>query len=737
MTEQNPWAGPFEILADSGNVPWTESCPKMQNNKALSGGAAECGFANEEILYTEGGCFAQHETLYNWAQAQSCNVVNIFMDAQMKINTLVTQVNENDNSETIIINNTCSSYGDSGATCDTVTIKHINLDQTNVVSMKAVQGALVSNETQQMLNLTIMQSATSMVKGLSLNPQSSMSSNMINAFMRTGVTINTNIQQTCKTTNTQLIEINNTNYDTVHISDAIMKQSSNTTQQCLQLTVNHNKLLQSITASLSQIAEATSKGVSLIAFLIVLLIGFAIFMGCGTYFATHEDSIIVWIAVILMILGIVFLIIFFTATNNVGLWYGCSPGLANCKGLTAEEPIPYDSAEAAKSKLMKTKHYIAVDYTIDNAQSGSESGTAVFYKGSSIDPQCYSAVTQPNNNIILGDGSDKAGGVISVRNPLYVVGVLDANQSVPSNSIVGDVFLDTMTGNIFYKLPTGVTYGSTGLSWQKPSTISASLNPSDESSFNVADNVYTDAYDPADGQVSKLSSRPPAPAQVFFWINQDSVHLELDLTHGEVPYPIYGYKDFTSNANNDSILDSPNPYGCRQPVNYGLDNTSQFTANKIPSSSSTTTIHQMPKEGDYFLVPYPYGQALDKNDTVPQQYAYGGVYNLYKAVKDSNGRMVPYLTSDDGKNDSNIVNKVIGYGIVPEFQWERSTCIKTPVKETWMMILSICFFAMSFVLFFMYMLRGKKTTPPKEGQTTANADAAATETNPAATVVAI
>lgn len=629
------------------NPPWSEQCTLSQDSTV------------DVHLFLVGGI-----SMPSWQSSNTCNITNIFMDAQMKLTTNVANENQTDQTNFIVINAECDT--DSTETyCKKFTAKGTDFKQSNnLLKVSSLQAAFTSNDCQQTLNLLISQAATSLTKGLAILPQSSTSENITNAFMRAGVNINTFLNQSCKTTQNNTVVVNVENYNTVNLNQEIYDQDNTIdTQRCIQLAVTKNKVLQQLSASISQVASATSAGLNIVAILICCCVLFFLFvvLVLGETLAVAKGAFNI-MGGILVISGTILMVCYFIFKQTKYTWFGASPGIASsCDSgrYTFKETKSFDKAEDAVS-YAKDKKYVAFDYVLSTYSSNPtiNPGTATFYSGEYGLDKCPS---------IVNGSEDATAQCLTVRNPVYINKSLAG--SAPSDDIVGDVLLDTDTGNLWYKYPTNAVFGAPSTTWQKPSSLLApvSSDSGGDSGSGVwtpqnQDNVFYDTFG-----VQKVTMGPTS--KVYFYIPHDTIDITFANPKVTVDNKMYGYS-------------ASNPFGTTTKVTFVAGNKNEPAVSATTAQYTTT-----PSAGDYLVVPYPTGPAIDVSQT--EMYKYGAVYCLYVAKTDAvTGSIVPNVTTSLPVPDYTYGNALViinGYGVVPILQWENSTCIFYQKGNDWLL----------------------------------------------------
>lgn len=645
----------WTAMANASNPPWSETCP----------------IANDDNFFTLTAVDpmgAQRVGVNDWNSANSCNIVNAGMSAQMTMNTKIINANSSTQSNSIVINAECDNPSSSASTngnCDKIKINNNNVTQSNLISMQGVQAAITSNEAQQSLYLSVMQSASSVTKGLALLPQTSNAANLLNMFMRASIIINTNIRQYCKTIQSNQLVINIDDYNNASLSNNIFTQNNTIdTQKCLQLAITRNKLSQQLTASISQVATAFSAGLNIILLLVVFMICFAVFSTVTIVAAAYDY---VFMGLIVLAIGIVILVGglsgYYFDTKITGAWFLGSASLSSCTSYTKStntEDINrsfanYNAAiDYLSDKKVKKEKYVAFDWVVPNPSN--EQGFATYYNGPYGLDKCPT-VTSPN--------STSNWNVIGVRNPIFIQ-LTGLGDNPPSVDQHGDVCLSVDNGNLWFKVPVIPNDLSTAPSsdeWVKPSDLVTLAKNIPESSKDpdplnyqdpvMQDNVFNDSNNT---RISSFSTT----ASVYFYIPMSTTNLFGTATTTKpvnIDNTIYGYSDVY-------------PYGSN-----ALLSSSGYTVNNFGDNPNI-------KDGDYFLVPYPTGSQMDETNGT-EVYIYGSVYYLYKAIKSNVKKNIPYVPYEPADSPVLPVNTINGFGIIPYFQFSTNSYILYKKRQNW------------------------------------------------------
>jgi hypothetical protein len=450
----------------------------------------------------------------------------------------------------------------------------------------------------------------------------------------------------------------------------------------MQATVTLNQTLQQMSIVLSQVGVGTSIGLSWKGFLLCLLFAGLITIACATYIIIyHASKMAMIMALLFLFIGALFIAFFFIRQPQVAVWYGLSPGLSSCNTEFVDSATytnPNDAANALVLRAKKEKYIIGMDYIRNDPNS--DIGTANFYRGT-LSEECYQSIKNPSPN--MWNHPDL---LVDIRNAVYVCGTLDVSQSVPLDSVQGDVFLNCLNGDLFYRLPTNTLLGNPTTSWQKPDSITKQIgsNPN-VPPIQMKNNVFQDAI------TSHASN-----AKVFFYIPMNTTLIRQNPNDtNKKQVTLVGYS-------------AEEPYGKTTSVSFG---TNSFIVNQT---------NLVPGPNDFFLVPYPYGETSIKSSDPPelQVYMYGSIYYLYRAIANTNNSTkskVPYVPYNEplieATNPINIINRINGRGVIPLIQWRISTCIVTPQRNYRFFWLANSFFIFAIILFCIWMVQeGKSAT---------------------------
>lgn len=199
-------------------------------------------------------------------------------------------------------------------------ISDITQKQKASVDIQQVFKAMSTQESKQKLQQAIAQQAKSLTSGINLG-NFSKSENITTSVMDALTNMATNIGQSCKSTNnqSQLVDVDVENRDgNILISGIEQGQIGNIISSCVQDTVTNNKSLQDLQTKLDQIAKAETKGFSIWALVVMMLLALLTFLspiilGAGGIFYALSK----FMFPIMMLAGIVLIAIYFTSKKDV------------------------------------------------------------------------------------------------------------------------------------------------------------------------------------------------------------------------------------------------------------------------------------------------------------------------------------------------------------------------------------------------------------------------------------
>lgn len=551
---------------------------------------------------------------YPWgAKSTACNLTNINMQIQANVTTNVLNETNSTQSNTILITGKCVSddcddyQNQYNNCCVEMNVSNQEINENNVSSEKNVQLAYSSTQVQQQMLLQMLQQSTAVSKGLSLTPNTSNATNIMNAVMKMEVSVTTNISNICNTAQSNALVISSDGFNTFNVQEDILNQTNESTESCTQVAVTKSKVSQAMTAQLAQIATAESIGVSLFMLLLILVVMLLfclvpIFAGVAFLFSI--------MGVIFVAVGLILVILAIVNKKKVANWCGFSPGIQASKCASKyqpkEERIHYPSGDKAQDYCFQ-KGYSAMDWVVDPSDSTQKSGFATFYTGGDYPKKPTGCDDITNCNY------DRGNQLMSFQNCNYV------NGSGPPNdkTTYGDVYLNYENGDLYFKIPPFKDsndlkkgFGDGDPVWGKPSDINIGYN----GRGGNLDNVFTNSTVNGGGRaflwvpfgLNSITLPDPKTSSVL-----DPNNMQFGFV--ESPFPSFG-TDKISNATDV--------------IGYGQE------ADSYPVGKNAKV-----KIGDYFVVVYPYGWNARNGGSAGtdgdglERYDYGQQYKLYKAVQ--------------------------------------------------------------------------------------------------------
>lgn len=318
--------------------------------------------------------------------------------------------------------------------------------QKATVNMHALLDAISSEESQQSIMDELAQDAKSYTDGLNI-AQFSDAQNTMNLFMEATINLITSIGETCMAFNRQYQTITVERVaGAVSIQNNVFDQMYNIIQNCTEQATSNSKLVQDFSAKLSQTASATSEGISgwILVALLAVLIGMPVVGG-----VVFGKAILKFIFPIILVIGIVFLILYYTRGKEEIKTVGFSSFIdatPECKGEPSETVITdgtYNTVSEASNACTSDANCKAFDWQaikILSSQMGYEtlaSPKTVFYKN--ISNNCRTSIKHDNVKLL--------------HTPSFFKGSTDPPNL--AGSIKGDVYLNTETGIWFQLIDNG------------------------------------------------------------------------------------------------------------------------------------------------------------------------------------------------------------------------------------------------------------------------------------------
>ncbi len=196
-----------------------------------------------------------------------------------------------------------------------INIKGNAFESTIQMNMKAVLDATATNSAQQELTQKLEQSAKSLVSGIPVLSYSS-ANNIINTYLESSIKLTNTISQSCKAyadINQSIIVSGNTTEGSINIEQNSFKSAIQSVVDCINTAITSNSSLQKTDQEISQIAEATVKGINPLMIILAIIIVLAI-LGSGVIYGGSKMMKI--IGPILITLGLVLVGYYYIALKD-------------------------------------------------------------------------------------------------------------------------------------------------------------------------------------------------------------------------------------------------------------------------------------------------------------------------------------------------------------------------------------------------------------------------------------
>lgn len=354
--------------------------------------------------------------------------------------------------------------------------------QRGNVNMHTLLDALSTEDAQQSIMQELAQEAKSVTSGLNIG-QFSDAQNTMNLLMQATINLLTTISQTCKAFNRQhqTIIVKRVSGN-VYIQDNVFEQMYDILQNCTEQAASNNRLLQDLSAKLSQTASAKSEGLTgwILVAMLAVFIGTPIIGG-----VIVGKTILKFIFPIILVVGIVLIVLYYTRGKKVMKEIGFSTFIHNhpicaATGERVTAEMYANTVEASNAcnadDTCQAFDWQGIEIEQNRTYTPLDNPVTRFY--SSVSDQCMAAI-KPDNVKIL-------------RSPTFFQGEIDPNNN---QSLVdakkGDVYLNTINGTWSQKViqwqPRDVvtTLSFNRLSWGTDSTPKAPMLDTP-----VADDVY-------------------------------------------------------------------------------------------------------------------------------------------------------------------------------------------------------------------------------------------------------
>ena len=238
------------------------------------------------------------------------------------------------------------------------------------LNMESLMKAISTSSAQAELSQELTQASKAVVKGLNVL-QSSEASSELKAYTKSSIDISTNIMQTCAATakQVQVINVDQVNGN-VLVCNNLQEQVANIFSTCVQDAISNSDAVNKVQSILDQSATAISAGIdiwALVAMLAIAVVGgiASIVVPIVVGGVTLVDMILKLIFPILGIVGIVFIILYFTGKTVGMTTTGFSRGIANegtCGGVVSTKSTKIDNPGTAADKCLDNEGCVAFDW---------------------------------------------------------------------------------------------------------------------------------------------------------------------------------------------------------------------------------------------------------------------------------------------------------------------------------------------------------------------------------------
>lgn len=305
--------------------------------------------------------------------------------------------------------------------------------QTATVNMKTLLDALSTENAQQSILEELSQDAKSVTSGLNLG-QYSDAQNIMNTLLEASVQMLNVIQQSCSAFNKQFqsIEVKRV-HGNVYVQGNVFEQMYDILQDCSEKAVANNKIVQDLTAKLSQKSSASSEGLN-----VWFLVGIALVLIGGA--VVGGTVVLKYIFPIVMVAGAILIIAYFTSGVNEMDMVGFSSFVENtpsCVPSILSQNVRFENPFAASDACKTNAQCLAFDWKGMNVErDGSyellEEPTTTMY--SKVSSGCEKAVKPDDVRLLKSPKMFQGNGVPSVGG--------EEN---------GDVYLNVLSGEWYQK----------------------------------------------------------------------------------------------------------------------------------------------------------------------------------------------------------------------------------------------------------------------------------------------
>ena len=321
------------------------------------------------------------------------------------------------------------------------------MSESGTITMKSLLKATQNQQAQQEIMQKLSQLAESTNKQLNLL-QNAESSNNLNNVINATIKVASNTLQSCASMQTQqqniLVEQNQAKE--LLITDNGFQQIIQAFSQCIENSSSMQTTTQSLSTTLEQTAKATNSGVSpwalvalaFIGLLVVALPMIEVIWGATSVISVFVKAILQFVFVILLVLGIVFIILYFRlkkkVISNVSNKTLISELKAQCNGELVELAKNQSFSDIdSLGKFCIENNYEAFDFV----KLKDEINASVVNVYKTVNPQCKNSVSSsPGISFII------------IEPPVILSKISNdpSDDSVSENQTV----LDLSNGNLYY-----------------------------------------------------------------------------------------------------------------------------------------------------------------------------------------------------------------------------------------------------------------------------------------------
>ena len=328
-----------------------------------------------------------------------------------------------------------------------IIIKGNKMNQTGTITMESLLKATQSQQAQQEIMQKLSQLAESTNKQLNLM-QNAESSNNLNNVINATIKVSSNTLQSCASmqTQNQSILVEQSKAKELIITDNGFQQIIQAFSKCIENSSSIQSTTQSLSTTLEQTAKATNSGVSpwalvalaFIGLLVLALPMIEVIWGATSVISVFLKALLQFVFVILLVLGIVFIILYFrlkkkviSSVSNKTL---ISELKAQCNGQLVELGKNQSFSDVdSLGKFCLENNYEAFDFV----KLKDEINASVINVYKTVNPQCKNSVSSsPGISFII------------IEPPIILSKTSNnpADDSVSENQTV----LDLSDGNLSY-----------------------------------------------------------------------------------------------------------------------------------------------------------------------------------------------------------------------------------------------------------------------------------------------